>query len=97
VNGEEVVSMIGSHTMLSERSRGDDGAIRNSEGEPYSPMASVKSGFTDPAGIEFHVVAHTMQPDENNFPPHTAWIHLNFGDVKIVEAPEGEKIPYKGT
>ena len=96
VNGEEVVAMIGSHTMLSERSRGADGAIRDSDGMPYSPMAPVKSGFTDASGIEFHVVAHTMQPDKNNFPPHTAWIHLNFGDVKIVQAPEGEKIPYQG-
>ncbi len=96
VNGKEVVPMIGSHTMLSERSRGDDGAIRNEDGMPYSPMAQVKTGFTDPSGIEFHVVAHTTQPDKNNFPPHTAWIHLNFGDVRIIEAPEGEKIPYQG-
>ena len=95
VNGEEVIPMIGSHTMLSERSRGKDGAIRNADGTPYSPMAPVKSGFTDPTGLEFHIVAHTTQPDSNNFPPHTAWIHLNFGDVNVIEAPEGEKIPYK--
>ncbi len=96
VNGKEVIPMIGSHTMLSERSRGEDGAIRNHDGTPYSPMAKVKTGFTDPSGIEFHVVAHTTQPDPNNFPPHTGWIHLNFSDVKIIQAPEGEKIPYKG-
>ncbi len=58
-------------------------------------MAQVKSGFTDPSGIEFHVVAHTTRPDKNNFPPHSAWIHLNFKDVRIIQAPEGEKIPYK--
>ncbi len=96
VDGEKVVPMIGSHTMLSEQSRGADGAIRNHEGKPYSPMAPVKAGFTNPAGVEFHVVAHTTRPDKNNFPPHTAWIHLNFGNVEIVEAPEGTKIPYKG-
>jgi hypothetical protein len=96
VNGEEVVPMIGSHTMLSERSRGEDGAIRNHDGMTYSPMAPVKSGFTDASGLEFHVVAHTTQPDKNNFPPHTAWIHLNFANVKVITAPDGEKIPYKG-
>ncbi|MFV2007819.1 MAG: hypothetical protein ACC667_10250 [Longimicrobiales bacterium] len=96
VNGEEVIPMIGSHTMLSERSRGEDGAIRNGDGMPYSPMAPVKSGFTDASGIEFHVVAHTMQPDKGNFPPHTGWVHLNFGEVRIIASPDGEKIPYKG-
>ncbi len=25
----------------------------------------------------FHFVAHTMQPDQDNFPPHTGWIHVH--------------------
>ena len=34
------------------------------------------------ASTKFHFVAHTMQPDQNNFPPHTAWIHLHFSIVR---------------
>lgn len=95
VNGEEAVPMIGSHTMFSERSRGEDGAIVNPCGAAYSPMGKMKKGFTDPKHTEFHFVAHTTKPDKNNFPPHTAWIHLNFSDVKVIEHPADEKIPYQ--
>ena len=35
----------------------------------------VQTGFVSPNETEFHFVAHTIQPDQNNFPPHTAWIH----------------------
>ncbi len=93
VNGEEVVSMVGSHTMFSEQARGPDGRIQNGSGVLYSPMAQVKTGFVSPNETEFHFVAHTMQPDQNNFPPHTAWIHLHFSNVRVLEKPDGVQIP----
>ena len=93
VNGEEVVSMVGSHTMFSEQARGQNGRIENSSGAVYSPMAQVKTGFVNSNETEFHFVAHTMQPDQNNFPPHTAWIHLHFSNVRVLEKPDGVQIP----
>ncbi|MDZ7779005.1 MAG: hypothetical protein U5R14_03575 [Gemmatimonadota bacterium] len=94
VNGERVVPMIGSHTMLSEQARGADGRIAKA-GQVYGPMAGDKTGFTNPSETEFHYVAHTTQPDENNFPPHTAWIHLHFSDVEVLEKPADVEIPYQ--
>ncbi len=94
VNGEEVIAMIGSHTMFSERARGPDGKIARASGEVYSPMSQDKSGFTDGARTEFHFVAHTTKPDAKNFPPHSGWIHLHFSDVTVLEQPSGVKIPY---
>lgn len=93
VNGEEVVPMIGSHTMFSEQARDAAGKIVDGEGQVYSPMLDDKSGFTDPEETEFHFVAHTTEPDSDNFPPHTAWIHLHFSDVDVVEA--GGSVPYE--
>jgi len=93
VDGEEVVPMIGSHTMFSEQARGADGKITRN-GQVYSPMVSDKEGFTNPQETEFHVVAHTTQPDQDNFPPHAAWIHLHFSDVEVLQKPGGAPIPY---
>ncbi len=94
VNGEEVVPMVGSHTMFSERARSSSGKVVNASGDVYSPMSTVKNGFTDPEKTEFHFVAHTTQPDPDNFPPHTAWIHLNFSSVELQEQPDDVEIPY---
>lgn len=94
VNGEEVVPMIGGHSMLSEQARDTSGTIANSLGQVYSPMAPTKTGFTDPSKLEFHFVVHTTQPDSNNFPPHTAWIHLHFSDIEVIEKPGAVTIPY---
>ena len=96
VNGEEVIPMIGSHTMFSEQARGEDGKIANEQGQVYSPMAAEKTGFTDPSETEFHFVAHTTEPDQDNFPPHTGWMHLHFSNVKVIQKPAGEEIPYQG-
>ncbi|MFW6078498.1 MAG: hypothetical protein ACODAE_02685 [Gemmatimonadota bacterium] len=93
VNGQEVVPMIGSHTMFSEQARGADGRIEK-DGQIYSPMVENKQGFTNPEETEFHFVAHTTEPDEDNFPPHTAWIHLHFSDVEVVEQPSDATVPY---
>ena len=54
VNGEEVVPMVGSHTMFSEQARGRNGRIENSSGVVYSPMAQVKTGFVNSGETEFH-------------------------------------------
>jgi hypothetical protein len=94
VNGEEVVPMIGGHSMLSERARNAAGQIVSASGQMYSPMAPTKTGFTDRSENEFHFVAHTTQPDANNFPPHTAWIHLQFEDVEVLDRHDDLTIPY---
>ncbi len=95
VNGQEVIPMIGSHTMFSERARGRDGSVVNGSGEVYCPMIGDKTGFADPEAAEFHFVAHTTQPDNNNFPPHTGWIHLNFSTIEVEEHPDYVEIPYR--
>jgi len=95
VDGEEVVSMIGSHTMFSEQARGPNGKIVNASGQTYSPMVEDKTGFTNPEETEFHFVAHTTEPDQDNFPPHTAWIHLHFSDVEVVQKPAEQGVPYE--
>ena len=46
------------------------------------------TGFVNANETEFHFVAHTTQPDQNNFPPHTAWIHLHFSNVRVLEKPD---------
>ncbi|MDX1577702.1 MAG: hypothetical protein R3266_04425 [Gemmatimonadota bacterium] len=94
VNGEEVVPMIGSHTMFSEQARGESGKIVNAEGRVYSPRLDDKTGFADSSETEFHYVAHTTEPSEENFPPHTAWIHLHFSDVEVEQKPDDIEIPY---
>ncbi len=94
VNGEEAVPMIGSHTMFSEQARGPDHRIAKA-GQVYSPRLQDKDGFTNPDETEFHYVAHTTEPDQNNFPPHTAWIHLHFSDVEVLEKPSDVEIPYR--
>jgi len=93
VNGEEVVPMIGSHTMFSEVARGPNDRIAKG-GQVYSPMVKDKTGFTNPRETEFHYVAHTTEQDPDNFPPHTAWIHLHFSDVEVMQKPSGVEIPY---
>ena len=80
--------------MFSERSRGENGRIENGTGEVYSLMAQKKIGFTDRSATEFHYVAHTTQPDQGNFPPHTGWIHLHCSEVTVVHKPGGVSIPY---
>lgn len=76
-----------------EQAQGPDGTIAK-DGQVYSPMADDKTGFTDPEETEFHFVAHTTEPDSDNFPPHTAWIRLHFSDVDVLEKPADVTIPY---
>lgn len=92
VNGELQYEDLVGHIMFSERSRRSDGSIRRGD-EVYSPMLEDKTGFTDAGDTEFHFVAHTTEPDPDNFPPHTIWLHLNFQDVEVQQAPRMGQIP----
>lgn len=94
VNGDEAVPMIGSHTMFTEQARGANGKIQRGSTIYHPARVEDKTGFTDPGELEFHYVAHTSEPDQGNFPPHTAWIHLHFSDVEILSRPEGAVVPY---
>lgn len=93
VNGEEAVPMVGSHTMFTEQARGSDGTIRRGD-QVYNPKLPDKTGFTNADATEFHYVAHTTEPDQDNFPPHTAWVHLHFSEVEIVSKPADVTVPY---
>jgi hypothetical protein len=93
VNGEEVIPMIGSHTMFTEQARGANDKIVKGD-QVYSPRLPDKTGFTNPRQTEFHFVSHTTEPDPDNFPPHTGWIHLHFSEVNVVEKPAGVEIPH---
>lgn len=95
VDGEEVVPMIGSHTMFTEQARRADGKIVDTSRQVYSPMVEDKTGFTNPTETEFHFVAHTTEPDQDNFPPHTAWVHLHFSDVEVTKKPDDQSVPYE--
>jgi len=88
VDGKLVYENLGGHVMYSEKARRANGTISRDDGTIYSPMLEDKTGFTDPNATEFHFVAHTMEPDPNNFPPHSMWIHLVFQDVKLQKAPK---------
>lgn len=81
--------------MFTEQARGESGKIVNASGQVYSPKVQDKTGFTDPSETEFHFVAHTSEPDPDNFPPHTAWIRLHFSDVEVVQQPEDARVPYQ--
>lgn len=83
---------LAGHFMFSEQARQEDYTIRHEDGTIYSPMLENKSRFTNPDGREFHLVAHTTIPDENNFPPHTLWIHLVFFDVFAQKVPSGTQV-----
>lgn len=90
-NGKLVYEGLAGHFMFSEGSRRPDGTIRKDDGTFYSPKLKAERGFTDPERTEFHLVAHTTEPDPNNFPPHTVWIHLHFNNVVVEKAKPGPR------
>ncbi len=92
VNGELAYENLAGHFMYSEQARREDGTIRRDDGTIYSPSLEDKTRFTVPDGREFHLVAHSTEPDPDNFPPHTEWIHLMFYDVFLQKAPEGADV-----
>ncbi|MBF9016908.1 MULTISPECIES: hypothetical protein [unclassified Oceanispirochaeta] len=84
VNDELVYEALVGHMMYTEASRNKkDYAIYNADKSAYySPMKPADGSIAHPDEMELHFVAHTVEPDTGNFPPHTVWIHLNFITVK---------------
>ncbi|MGL1893454.1 MAG: hypothetical protein OCD02_17590 [Spirochaetaceae bacterium] len=68
------------HMMYTEASRNQETyAIYNSDKSGfYSPKDPSNGSIAHPDKMELHFVAHTVEPDTGNFPPHTVWIHLNY-------------------
>jgi len=83
VNGELVYKGLDGHMMYTERSRDTKiNAIYNRDRTGfYSHKDPSNSSIAVPEERELHFVAHSMIQDKENFPPHTAWIHLNFEKV----------------
>lgn len=86
VNGELVYEDLDGHFMYTEGARREE-KITKDDGTFYSPKRKAETGFTDSSAREFHVVVHSKDPDENNFPPHTRWIHLNWQEVAVTKVP----------
>jgi hypothetical protein len=88
INDELVYKGLDGHMMYTERSRDPNTkAIYNRDRSGfYSHKDPANGSVIDPNGRELHFVAHSMQKDKGNFPPHTVWIHLNFGDVSDLSA-----------
>ncbi len=84
VDGELIYEDLVGHMMYTEGSRhAETYAIYNEdESGFYSPKEPANSSIAHPDGRELHFVAHTVEPDSGNFPPHTVWIHLNFQSVE---------------
>jgi hypothetical protein len=84
VNDELVYDNLVGHMMYTEGSRNkEDYAIYNRDKSGYySPKDPTNGSIAHPDEKELHFVAHTVEPDKGNFPPHTVWIHLNFITVK---------------
>jgi hypothetical protein len=91
VNGELVYEGLDGHMMYTERSRDTETrAIYNKDRTGfYSPKDPSNSSIANPRGSEIHFVAHSMEKDRGNFPPHSVWIHLNF--EKVIEAGKGHR------
>ena len=88
VNDELVYTGLDGHMMYTERSRDPNTkAIYNRDRSGfYSQKDPANASIVDPNGSELHFVAHSMEKDNGNFPPHTVWIHLNFGNVSDLSA-----------
>ena len=86
VNDELVYEKLVGHMMYTERSRDPNTyAIYNKDRSGFfSPGNPGDYSIAEPDETEIHFVAHTVEPDSGNFPPHTVWIHLNFVDVELM-------------
>ena len=80
VDDEMVYENLVGHMMYTEGSRDRDTyAIYNQDKTGfYSPKDPGDSSIAHPDEMELHFVAHTVDPDTGNFPPHTIWLHLNY-------------------
>lgn len=84
VDGELIYDNLAGHMMYTEGSRDSNtyAIYKNDRSGFYSPMNKSDSSIAHPDKKEIHFVAHSNDPDEGNFPPHTVWIHLNFQNVQ---------------
>ena len=83
VNGVQVYENLMGHIMYTERTRDTKTrAIYNKDkSDFFSHKDPANGSIAAPAQSEIHFVVHSMMEDKGNFPPHSVWIHLNFGDV----------------
>ena len=83
VNDELVYKGMDGHMMYTERARDPKtrAVYKRDRSGFYSHKDPANGSVVDPNGRELHFVAHSMQQDKGNFPPHTVWIHLNFQNV----------------
>jgi hypothetical protein len=91
VNGELVYEGLDGHVMYTERTRDTaTKAIYNKDKSGfYSHKDPANSSIAAPNETEIHFVAHSMDADKENFPPHSVWIHLNF--EKVVDLSYGSQ------
>lgn len=83
-NGKLIYKGLDGHMMLTERSRDVKTHAIYADSDHssfYSPTEPSKGSIVASDEKELHFVAHSTTPDENNFPPHSVWIHLNFQNV----------------
>lgn len=83
INDELVYRGLDGHMMYTERTRDPKSkAIYNRDRSGfYSHKDPGNGSIFDSNGRELHFVAHSMEKDKGNFPPHSVWIHLNFANV----------------
>ena len=88
VNDELVYKGLDGHMMYTERARDPQTrAVYKRDRSGFFSHKEPDNGMVvDPNGRELHFVAHSMQQDKGNFPPHTVWIHLNFQNVTDLSA-----------
>ncbi len=86
VNDELIYENLAGHMMYTEGSRDRTTyALYNGDKSGfYSPKSPGDSSIAHPDEMELHFVAHTVDPDTGNFPPHTVWIHLNYLNVEVL-------------
>ncbi len=92
VNGAQVYKNLMGHIMYTERTRDTKTrAIYNKDkSDFFSPKDPTNGSIAAAAEKEIHFVAHSMEKDPDNFPAHSAWIHLNFENVKDVSVGSGK-------
>lgn len=88
---ENVLNLMSGHTMFSEMVRNPEtGEVFNADGTDFYKPTEPSNGsiFSDEVTL-LHVVAHTDTRDQENFPPNTMFLHINFYDFEEIEPLEG--------
>ena len=86
VNGELVFENLDAHFMITEGTRDPiTHAVYNANKTGfYSPMNTTDS-ITYPERILTHVVLHSLEGDENNFPQFDVFMHINYENTATFE------------